>query len=768
MAGSANRRLVLVGLALAAAQGGPAWSQSAGSSGELEEITVTATRKAESIQNVPVSVSAFDQTAITRAAISSIDDIARLTPGLDSQIGNTGQSIISIRGIYSGVGTATTGIYIDDTPIQVRNLGAGAAAASAYPTLFDLERIEVLRGPQGTLFGSGSEGGTVRFITPEPSLTEWSGHARSEYSFGDNGVPSSQFGLAGGGPIIDGRLGFRASAYVQNDAGWIDSQPYPGTTIAARNTNSSSIQAFSAALGWAATDKLTLTPALTYQRQQQDNQGTYWTNLSDAGAGRFVTGQLVLQPTSDRFVLPSLKAKWDLGGAILYSNTSYLDHKRDATDDYSLYATELLTGNYVGTPISAPAYFSNPQRQFTQEIRVQSSDPDARLHWLVGGFYQRVDQKADEAVVAPRLGDLTEALFGATVPEVFGSDVLPGGLVYYGHDTSRDTQLAAFGQVDFKITDALTVTAGLRFAHSKFEYSNFQDGPFNTGPSGSSGGDSENDNTPKVGLDYKPNDNLMFYVSAAKGFRPGGANTPVSPVLCGPDLQQLGLTEAPASYKSDHVWSYEAGSKGNALNHRVEWDASVFYVKWSDIESEVDLPSCGFDYISNLGTAVSKGFDLQFSAILVRGLMIGTAVGYTDAKYSQTIAGAGTSPVVTQGDRLLSAPWHGMVSVDYSFLPFANGANAYVHIDDEYASGYQFGNPADALFDPVTAQVKSTAFATARAGVKFNGWDVSLFAKNLFDSRSVLSTTHSVATSELITQQTFAPRTVGVTATYAF
>ena len=526
--------------------------------------------------------------------------------------------------------------------------------------------------------------------------------------------------------------------------------------------------ALNAAMTWKPISNLTVTPAVFYQRQDVDNQSVFWANLSDPGQGKFVSGDLVEQPTMDRFVLPSIKTRWELAGATVYSNTSYMDRTRDATDDYSSYVTELLTGNYVGPGTTAPAYFSNPQKQFTQELRLQSSDPASRLHWVVGAFYQRIDQKADETVAAPGLGSLTETLFGMTVPEFFGSNSLPGGVIYLGQDTSRDTQLAGFGQIDFKLTDQLTATAGLRVAHSKFAYTNFQDGPFNSGPSGSSGGGSENDNAPKFGLDYKAAENLMFYASAAKGFRPGGFNTPVSPTLCGPDLKQLGLTEAPLTYNSDHVWSYELGSKGDALSHRLQWDASVFYVNWSNIESEVNLPSCGFDYIGNLGRAVSKGFDFQTSAIVVRGLTLGAALGYTDARYSQTVAGAGTNPIVSNGDRLPSAPWHAEASADYTFLPFAENANAYFHIDDEYTSSYSTSNPNDALYDPVTNFQRRTAFATARFGVRINGWDVSLFAKNLLDSRSVLTVEHDNITTALITEQTFAPRTIGVTATYKF
>lgn len=760
---------VTVGRFLAVAPVGLTLAATASAQEVLQEVTVTATRQAESIQNVPVSVSAYDQNAIKQLAMNNIADITRLTPGLDSVTGNTGLSIISIRGIYSTVGTATTGIYIDDTPIQVRFLGAGGAAGSAYPVLFDLDRIEVLRGPQGTLFGSGSEGGTVRFITPQPSLTEWHGHARSEVSFDDNGVPSSQFGVAGGGPLVEGTLGIRASAYVQTDGGWIDLAPYPSAGFPAqRNTNSGSTQALSVALAWAPSDQLTLTPALYYQRHTQDNQNYFWPSLSDPGDHRFVSGALVAQPTLDRFLLPSLRVQWDLPGTTLYSNTSYLDRANDATDDYSFLLTEMLTGNYTGPHTLAPAYFSNPQRQFTQEIRAQSANPESRLHWVAGAFYQRINQRAIETVVAPGLNDLTLQLSNLTVQETFGVPSLPGNVVYSGLDTSLDEQVAGFGQVDFKLTDALTATAGIRIAHSRFSYTNFQDGPFNSGPSGSAGGGSENDNTPKVGLTYKPAQDLMVYASAAKGFRPGGSNTPVSTTLCASDLEQLGLSAAPATYNSDHVWSYELGTKGSALDRRVQWDASTFYIKWNGIESSIGLPSCGFGFTANLGTAVAKGFDLQLSAIVTRGLTLGAAVGYTDSRYSQTVDGAGAEPITSKGDRLPTAPWHFALSADYVFPAFANGAAPYLHVDGQYTSAYHVASSADALYNPVTTSIASTKFSAARAGIKAGSWDVSAFAKNLLNSHSVLSTLQDRVTSDLITQQPFAPRTVGVTATYQF
>src|SRR6202035_4088533 len=211
----------------------PAMSMEAGdaepaSSGALEEVVVTATRRSERLQDVPVSVMAFSQEKLDEQGLKNIDDLARLSPGLNfqrngmSSAGNYNDegSDINIRGVDSTAGTSTTGIYIDDSPIQTRHIGFGSI--NAFPALFDLDRIEVLRGPQGTLFGAGAEGGVVRFISPEPNLNKPSGYARADVATTDGGSPSYEGGAAFGAPIIDDVLAFRASVSLRRDGGWVD------------------------------------------------------------------------------------------------------------------------------------------------------------------------------------------------------------------------------------------------------------------------------------------------------------------------------------------------------------------------------------------------------------------------------------------------------------------------------------------------------------------------------------------------------------------
>ena len=209
----------------------------------LEEIVVTATRRTERLQDVPVSATAFSQEKLDAQGLRSIDDLTRLTPGVTFQRDattssgnfNDEDSDINIRGVDSTAGTSTVGIYIDDTPIQGRHISF--TSFNAFPALFDLERVEVLRGPQGTLFGAGSEGGTVRFIQPSPDLHTDSVYMRSELATTEHGDPTYELGAAIGGPIIDDKLGFRVSASYREDGGWVDHVDYRTEAVTKSDSN---------------------------------------------------------------------------------------------------------------------------------------------------------------------------------------------------------------------------------------------------------------------------------------------------------------------------------------------------------------------------------------------------------------------------------------------------------------------------------------------------------------------------------------------------
>src|SRR6202163_595792 len=241
-----------------------------GASDVLQEITVTATRREEGLSKVPISVSAYTQETMDIKGIRDFADIARFTPGVTIDANQTNS--ISIRGISSSGGAGTTGIYIDDTPIQIRALGFNPD--DPLPKTFDLDRVEVLRGPQGTLFGAGSEGGTVRYIMTQPSVTKASTYARSELSFTQYGEPSYEAGLAHGGPIIDGVLGFRASAWYRKDGGWIDRVDPTTRAVVDKNANTDESLVLRLAALWQPVSSLQIAPSFYYQNRQEHDDST--------------------------------------------------------------------------------------------------------------------------------------------------------------------------------------------------------------------------------------------------------------------------------------------------------------------------------------------------------------------------------------------------------------------------------------------------------------------------------------------------------------
>ena len=357
----------------------------------LQEVTVTATRRAEEINKVPLNITAYTPELMDDQGVRQIDDLARLTPDLQfthtSGAAGNNSSNIAIRGVFSDVGAATTGVYIDDTPIQMRNVGYWNANAFPRSSIWSGSRC--LRGPQGTLFGADAEGGAVRFITPEPGLEKYSGYVRSEIAETLSGDPSYETGAAIGGPIVDDKLGFRLSAWGRNDGGYIDRvSPDTGQTV---DSNANHQQSFvgRAALAAVPMDGLKLTASMFYQNVYNHDRDQYWSTLSNASDDDFKQASRTQQPTRDSFYLPALKVQYDLEKVSFISNTSYFYHKDYAALDYTNYFAGIFDGDptqYLPGDAPSQAFITNQQNAFTEEARVQSTDPNALIDWTVGCF----------------------------------------------------------------------------------------------------------------------------------------------------------------------------------------------------------------------------------------------------------------------------------------------------------------------------------------------------------------------------------------------
>jgi outer membrane receptor protein involved in Fe transport len=822
------------------------------SAGTLQEIVITATRHSEAMSKVPVSVSAYSQETMDLKGVKDFTDIARYTPGVN--IDSNGTNNISIRGISSSGGSGTTGVYIDDTPIQMRALGFNAD--DTLPKTFDLDRVEVLRGPQGTLFGSGSEGGTVRYIMAQPNMSKASVYARSEVAFTQGGAPSYEAGIAGGAPIVDNVLGFRASIWYRHDGGFVDRiDPFTLNTVQS-NANYANDVVMRLAAKWAVNDSLTITPSILYQDRNTNDVTVYWPIYSNPGSNSYKNADPDQRTEPDHYYLPAVKIEADVGGASLISNTSYfarsdLSGYNGTEYNLSYYQTfnwlapnniflnqanyPLIDGNGLHLPgalqnYRAPATVTNRQGDFTQELRLQSNDQEtSRFTWTTGLFFSANRQTSIEEIHDPLMYELFQGLFsgpaavaasansgytcnytpgasaavlqeeqvycanGATVLE----PLLGNGDSYYNHNFSYDKQVAIFGETSIALTEKLKGIVGLRYAKTNVSFSHFADGPQNfIGPNPGTGTESDKPFTPKLGLSFQADRNDLYYATYAKGYRIGGADPPIPSAACATDLGNFGIPAAPNSYSSDTVQSYEVGTKNN-LHDVFRVASSLYYIKWNNIQQNIYLPGCGFQFTANVGNAVAKGGDLQLEWAPVPALSFEAAIGFTDARFAGNAALSPTAvrPVVASGDAVTgesgipNAPWTITLGGQYNFV--AMDRKSYVRLDVEHQSHNSTPTAAE---DPSTSQYSTyaytptaTTFVSMRAGTTIDKrWNVSAFVDNLFDTHPTFppstypysdidkyNPTYNPATntsgySSLIRDYTFRPRTIGVTMTYRY
>ena len=745
---------------------------------ELQEIIVTATRRQESIDKVPVSLTAMSQESMDQQGVKSIEDVAKFTPGLNFAPSGDGlTNSIAIRGVSSGVGASTTGLYIDDTPIQVRS-GTGAVTQNTYPQVFDLERVEVLRGPQGTLFGTGSMGGTIRFITPEPDLHHYSVYSRAETSFTKGGDPSYEAGTAVGGPIIEGTLGFRVSAFFDNAGGYVNREPFDGGSDTEKGINAARTTVLRAALKFAPSDSLTITPSIYYQKQRSyDNY--FWLSLSNPAETDFNSGYTQPEPIDDSFSLPALKIQWQLPGMDLISNTSVFHRNLERSSDYSNFIWHALGGG--PTPADPlPDYRSVSrdavrQNSFTQEARLQSDTSDSRFQWVVGALYQSSRLYTNQYVHDPLFPQLTQDLLGASVQDIFGEGLADGIYSFKVDQWADDKQSALFGQLDYAFTSQLHGIVGGRVARMTLDYYRQFSGPLAcvlcNGQVEQTGGSTPATTpvTPKLGLTLEPDNNATYYATASKGVRVGGINNP--PVAAGTPGCPNGL-QVPPTYRPDSLWSYEIGAKNKFLDGRLRTEASIYYIDWRDIQESVSTDSClTTSFKDNVGRAKVKGFDLSVEWRVIRNLTMSLTGGYTHARYVSTSYGppgtGGILPVVANdGDSLGVAPWNAAVSGEYNFIAWQRPT--YFRVDYTYTAKdtaeTPVRDPATQVYDPDIPADPAIRLLEARLGMHFGAWDVSVFGRNLLNDTPVLGLLHDSLGDPLYYGTTVRPRTIGLTA----
>jgi len=688
----------------------------------IEEIIVTAQKRDEKIIDIPMAISALSNETLDRMGAMDFKDFARLTPGVSFRSTGPDENKIVIRGVSSvGGNSSTTGYYLDDTSLN---------AASANPDIstFDLNRVEFLRGPQGTLYGGGSMGGTIRFISNVPEMSAFKARVRMGVGSIEGGDAIYDFAGLINAPLVQDRVALRASLEVRHDGGWIDRQrpvinynafdpsQYQPDPLATRekNVNDLNVYTFRAALAVQATDNLKLTGS--YYRQDTRAGGRFSFDEPPGSFDNQLQTRLINEPYRDLSEVYTLLAEYERNGYTVTSATSMTTRDNVRNDDVSASAYFLLTAFGIGDAISGaglPPLTLFPARNhgtsfgrgLMEELRI-TTPQDKRLRATVGAFLNRSTGGGGVVMSMPGFNQQWFPVFPTDDALIIGVDV-----------KAKATEAALFGEVYYDISPDLTFTAGLRYYNVSHHIRYVQDGLL-VGASAYPTTGQEDGLNPKFVLSYKPNDDSLVYASAARGFRQGGSNPPPATP-----------SAFPAHFTSDSLWTYEFGGKINAFDHRLTAAAAIYHTDWSDLQQEID--GGGTSFTANVGSAKIDGAEVELTALPADGLKLTASAGYNDARISE----AGASTAVPAGERLLDVPkWTASSSVEY---------RRPLHDDLHFVVGgsYQYSSAVSGSFTPDSPDRRRDGYGTAdaRIGVEGADWSVTASATNLLDEQVVLA-----------------------------
>jgi outer membrane receptor protein involved in Fe transport len=743
--------------------------QSRSDSGQLEEIVVTAEKRESTVQNTPISLTAVSGQDIQARGLTDLADLVQSVPGVSLRTSGPGMTEFEMRGVAStGGNSPTVGFYYDDTSLTAPS-ASNEGKIVISPALYDLNRVEVLRGPQGTLYGSGSMGGTIKVVPNAPNPEAFDASAEVVFGDTDHGgfdhAENAMVNLPFGGGIA----ALRIVGSYSHDAGWIDrivaapgAFPFPnGTTrgdvlaapVAADYHDVNDVERTTVRVSAVIKpiDGLSITPSFFYQKLQAG--GLPYID-SNPGTDAHYQPFDVSEAYSDEFKLSSLNVTYKTPILELTSITSYWSRNEPLTQDTSeSWTTGLIpfvTSYYPaqGGIGAASAIEYNPTHQTTEELRI-SSVGDSRLKWLAGYYYEDFHSAWD--IVFPSQNGVA----------AFGSNNL---FSYFS--PMPIYQQSVFGEVTYNITEPWAITLGARRYRYNAPVSLDQYGAL-TSTVVTQTSEKDQGVTPKVSMSYQFTKDLMVYATAAKGFRPGGGTGPVptsGPLSCETQLQQeygsTGFVNGPISFKSDNVWSYEVGEKLSLLDHRMTVNGSIYFEKWSGVQQTNALSSCGYVYTANAGDAHVRGGELEIQAIVIPDLTVSGNVGYTHAALvDTTLINAGFNP----GTAIQDVPqWTSSASIAYRHS-LTDQLALTARADNTYV-----GSRTDETYS--INQLPSYDLTNIRAGLDGGRWSAVLFMNNVADKRALLSNITQDAVN-LATYNRVAvtqPRTVGVDLKYRF
>jgi iron complex outermembrane receptor protein len=707
---------------------------SGGKATQLQEVLVTAQKKTENLLDVPVPVSVISAQSLIDTNQLRLEDYFTQVPGLTVTPSGYGAPQVSIRGITTGgFVNPSVAITVDDVPYgSSSGIASGQEVTNFDPN--DLQRVEVLRGPQGTLYGASSLSGLLKYVTVDPSTTALSGQLSAGTTDVHNGGELGySFRGAANVPIND-TLAVHASAFYRADPGYIDNILTGQIDVDRAWTDGGFLKVL-----WQPSETFSLRLTALVQHFWSDGVSQAYSGLADLQQSA-VWGSGVHNRTTQAYSA-TLTAK--LGSVDLTAVTGYSIRKFEEWQDYtSIYATTAQQQfGVTGSPVSNVG----TTYRFTQEIRLNGSIGH-KFEWLVGGYYNHEDSPADGVILAvvPATGEVV------------------GQGIHYNYPSTYE-EYAAFGDITFHFTDRFDVQLGGRQSTNKQTYSETDVGPYvpiyEGTPSPFVYPEAHTQDSSFTYLftpRFKLSPDTMIYARLASGYRPGGPNL------------QGNVNLVPIEYNPDKTRNYEIGVKSEVFDHRLFLDASAYYIKWENVQLQLVNPISGIFYYANGSEAKSQGLELSAQAKPLTGLSIAGWVAWNDAKLTEPMP-PGSSVIGASGDRLpYSAHFSGNLSLEqtFSLAGLATGLTGFVGGDVSYL-GDRTGEFASIyLVPPERQDLPSYTKIDLRAGVDYGTWKVNLYINNVADKRGVLD-----GGLDLIPNNAFAfiqPRTVGMTVSKSF
>jgi iron complex outermembrane recepter protein len=760
---------------------------------QLEEVLVTATKREASIQDLPFSVNAQSEQEIQRQNATSLEDLSRNVAGLTIQNLGPGQSQVAIRGVSAGQIVRDqpgvkeqVGVYLDESVISL-------SLFTPDIDLYDLNRVETLRGPQGTLFGSGSIGGTVRFITNQPQTDEFSGKIEADANTVDDGSSGGHLKGAVNIPMSD-TVALRLVGYGTQYPGYIDALGENGRK--SDDVNDGERYGGRAALRWDATDTLTITPRVLYQNLETD--GFARQEVYNLYANPYTTTRPAIEldereqylqleeAFEDETTIADLVVNWGLDSLDITYVGSYTEREILVSRDASA-----LTGSVsvdLGYPDSAVLYPSNLRdttdlEQWTHELRF-TSNGDGPLQWVVGGFYSDTDRDYAQRLPTPGYDAVTDAVLGEGTSEAvsngFGVDSPFNSDLAYTVE-----QTAVFGEINYAFTDRLDVTLGGRWYDFEDNRSITSGGLFANGDTNAKDETSSDGFTPRIMASYDISDEVTLNAQASEGFRLGGVNDPLNPGLCSPQDE---ITYGPfQQFDDETLWNYEIGFKSTFDNISV--NAAIFYTDIEDLQVNLDAGGCSSRVAVNVPEAHTLGGEVEMDAYLTDAFRVTFAGSYVEAEFDSDVLDANGVPLpgLQDGNRIASVPeWQFSIGATYTFAGMLGAEESFVSawwqmVGERYtqpgdqdsgagdcAHGLPFGGATGDEVTSIDLELDDYSLVNINAGLVYDAWDLMLYVDNVTDENADLSFNRERGGRARLAYFTNQPRTYGITARYNF